>query len=189
MVVGWATLSKTGSKVQYTCAGCGQWVVEGSASYYYMPWIPLYVSPQIHCTLFFYVLAPPPSWWRSEFSHTHPFFLVPVATLRHLNASTVYGHILLRACACVRRRDSLCRTLAVTRTAWVTSQEAGAISTSSPPSPRLPPLPTGNKLARQCALQSQNDLLTSSALSPGPSASCRSATRAPPLTPRRCWQP
>jgi 3',5'-cyclic AMP phosphodiesterase CpdA len=63
MVVGWATLSKTGSKVQYTCAGCGQWVVEGSASYYYMPWIPLYVSPQIH-----------------------------FATLRHLNASTVYSY-------------------------------------------------------------------------------------------------
>jgi hypothetical protein len=37
--------------VQYTCSGCGQYVVEGKASYYYMPWLPIYVSPQIHCTL------------------------------------------------------------------------------------------------------------------------------------------
>jgi hypothetical protein len=51
MVVGWATLSKSGTKVQYTCSGCGQYVVEGKASYYYMPWLPIYVSPQIHCTL------------------------------------------------------------------------------------------------------------------------------------------
>ena len=51
MVVGWATLTKSGTKVQYTCSGCGQYVVEGKASYYYMPWLPIYVSPQIHCTL------------------------------------------------------------------------------------------------------------------------------------------
>jgi 3',5'-cyclic AMP phosphodiesterase CpdA len=63
MVVGWATLSSAGSTVQYTCAGCGQYSATGSASYYYLPWIPLYTSPQIH-----------------------------FATLRGLNASTTYSY-------------------------------------------------------------------------------------------------
>jgi hypothetical protein len=63
MVVGWATLSSAGTTVQFTCSGCGMHEVQGTAKYYYLPWIPPYVSPQIH-----------------------------FATLRGLNASTTYQY-------------------------------------------------------------------------------------------------
>jgi hypothetical protein len=49
VVVGWATVDDTKSTVvQYTCPGCASQQTLGTASRYWLPWIPIYRSPQIH---------------------------------------------------------------------------------------------------------------------------------------------
>lgn len=67
MVVGWATPKDTDdSTVQYSCAdgSCGQFVVQGTATHYYLPIsVPFYKSPQLH-----------------------------FATLKGLNSSTTYAY-------------------------------------------------------------------------------------------------
>ncbi len=53
MVIGWATMEDAqASIVQYTCSDCAQLSATGTSRHYYLPWIPIYKSPQIHCTYF-----------------------------------------------------------------------------------------------------------------------------------------